>query len=248
MRTRIITNSSFIFFHTHCISQEEWTLPKCIEYAIEHNLNIKQQEANKMTSEIELNTSKWSRLPDLNGNVSQSFTYGRSLQMDNTYADRNTRSSYFSLSTNVPIFTGFQIPNTIALNKLNLSAAIEDLNKAKEDISVQVASAFTQILYNQELAKVARNQVALSQEQLKMKQAYFENGKASEAEVYEAKARVAQDEMSAVQAENNYKISLLDLSQMLELLLLRTLILKYLRLKMTLERSQCLMLYIMRSL
>lgn len=217
MRTRIITTALLFSSILTVSAQDAWTLPKCIEYAIEHNLNIKQQEANKMTSEIELNTSKWSRLPDLNGNVSQSFTYGRSLQMDNTYADRNTRSSYFSLSTNVPIFTGFQIPNTIALNKLNLSAAIEDLNKAKEDISVQVASAFTQILYNQELAKVARNQVALSQEQLKMKQAYFENGKASEAEVYEAKARVAQDEMSAVQAENNYKISLLDLSQMLEL-------------------------------
>lgn len=217
MKNRILTTAFLSISFLGVSAQEEWTLPKCIEYAIEHNLNIKQQEANKMTSEIELNTSKWSRLPDLNGSASQSFTYGRSLQMNNTYDDRNTKSSYFGLSTNVPLFTGFQIPNTIALNKLNLKAAIEDLNKAKEDISVQVASAFTQILYNKELAKVAQNQVDLSREQLRMKQAYFENGKASEAEVYEAKSRVAQDEMSAVQAENNYNLSLLDLSQMLEL-------------------------------
>ena len=178
MKNRILTTAFLSISILSVSAQEEWTLPKCIEYAIEHNLNIKQQEANKMTSEIELNTSKWSRLPDFNGSVNQSFTYGRSLQMNNTYDDRNTKSSYFGLSTNVPLFTGFQIPNTIALNKLNLKAAIEDLNKAKEDISVQVASAFTQILYNKELAKVAQNQVALSREQLRMKQAYFENGKA----------------------------------------------------------------------
>ena len=98
-----------------------------------------------------------------------------------------------------------------------LSAATEDLNKAKEDISISVTSAYLQILFNEELAKVAHNQVELSREQLELKEAYFKNGKASEAEVYEARARVAQDEMSAVQADNNYQLALLELSQLLEL-------------------------------
>ena len=110
-----------------------------------------------------------------------------------------------------------RIPNNIALSKLNLKAAIEDLNKAKEDISISVTSAYLQILFNEELAKVAHNQVELSREQLELKEAYFKNGKASEAEVYEARTRVAQDEMSAVQADNNYQLALLELSQLLEL-------------------------------
>ena len=67
------------------------------------------------------------------------------------------------------------------------------------------------------MAKVAHNQVELSREQLELKEAYFKNGKASEAEVYEARTRVAQDEMSAVQADNNYQLALLELSQLLEL-------------------------------
>ena len=198
-------------------AQETWNLQRCINHAIEHNLSIKQKEAARDQSEVELNTAQWSRMPNLNGNIGQSFNFGRALQADNTYGNRNTRNTNFSLGTNIPLFTGMQIPNNIALSKLNLKAATEDLAKAKEDISIQVASYFLQVLFNEELVKIARNQVALSQEQLDRKVAFFKNGKASEAEVLEAKSRLAQDQLSLVQAENNHQLALLDLSQMLEL-------------------------------
>ena len=201
----------------HVQAQETWDLQRCISHAIEHNLSIKQKEAARDQSQVELNTAQWSRLPNLNGNVGQSFNFGRALQADNTYGNRNTRNTNFSLGTNIPLFTGMQIPNSIALSKLNLKAATEDLAKAKEDISIQVASYFLQVLFNEELMKVAQSQVKLSQEQLDKKVAFFKNGKASEAEVLEAKSRLAQDELSVVQAENNYQLALLDLSQLLEL-------------------------------
>lgn len=198
-------------------AQQAWTLKKCIDYAIEHNLTIKQQEASAEQSKIELSTAKNSRLPDLNGNASHSFSFGRSLQADNTYNSINTQNTGFSLSTSVPLFTGLQIPNNIALSKLNLQAALEDLNAAKENVSIQVASSYLQVLFNDELARVAHEQVDLSREMLVQREAYFRNGKASESELYEAKSRVAQDELSAVQADNDYQLALLDLSQLLEL-------------------------------
>ena len=198
-------------------AQQAWDLRQCIDYAIEHNLTIKQQEENRNQSEVDLHTAKWSRLPNLNGSASHSFNFGRSLQADNTYQSINTQNTNFSLNTSVPLFTGMQIPHNIALQKLNLKAATEDLQKAKDDISLQIASLYLQVLYNQELALIARQQVTLSQEMLKRKKAYLDNGKASEAEWYEAKSRVAQDELSAVQAENNCRLALLDLSQLLEL-------------------------------
>lgn len=199
------------------MAQKQWNLKQCIEYAIEHNLTIKQQEAAKDESAVDLNTAKWSRLPDLNGSASHSFNFGRSLQMDNTYQQLNTQNTGLNLSTSIPLFTGMQIPNQIALSKLNLKAAVEDLNKAKEEISIQVTSAYLQVLFNEELAKVAHEQVALSEEMLKQKTAFFKVGKASEAELYEAKSRAAQDQLSAVQADNEYRLALLDLSQLLEL-------------------------------
>ena len=198
-------------------AQNAWSLQQCIEHAITHNLSIKQKEAARDQSAVELNTAQWSRLPNLNGNVGQSFNFGRAIQADNTYGNRNTRNTNFSVGTSIPLFTGMQIPNNIALSKLNLKAATEDLNKAKEDISIQVASYYLQVLFNEELVKIAQRQVELSQEQLDRKVTFFKNGKASEAEVYEAKSRVVQDEYSLVQAQNNHQLALLDLSQLLEL-------------------------------
>ena len=91
------------------------------------------------------------------------------------------------------------------------------MNKAKEDLAINVTSAYLQVLFNLELSKVAQSQVGLSKEQLNRITRLHEVGKASPAEVAEAKARVAQDEMSTVQADNNYRLALLDLSQLLEL-------------------------------
>ena len=216
MKKYIILTVSAILTASGIQAQQLWNLQQCIEHALAHNLSIKQKEATRDQSAVEVNTAQWSRMPNLNGNIGQSFNFGRAIQADNTYGNRNTRNTNFSIGTNIPLFTGMQIPNNIALSKLNLKAAIEDLKKAQEDISIQVASYYLQVLFNKELVKVARNQVLLSKEQLQRKVAFFKNGKASEAEVYEAKSRLAQDEYSAVQAENNHQLALLDLSQLLE--------------------------------
>lgn len=195
-----------------------WTLRECIDYAIEHNIDILQAENATKQNKVDVNTSKWARLPNLNGSAGQSFGWGRSASpKDNTYSDTNNANTSFNLNANVPIFTGFQLTNQYELAKLNLKASIEDLNKAKEDIAIYIASGYLQVLFNLEIGKVAQSQVELSKEQQKRLEGLFEVSKASPAEVAEAKARVAQDEMTAVQADNTYKLSLLDLSQLLEL-------------------------------
>ena len=122
-----------------------------------------------------------------------------------------------SVSTNVPLFTGFEIPNRYALAKLDLKAAMADLEKAKEDISVNIASAYLKVLFNKELHRVALGQLELSKEQYARISRLAELGKASPAEVAEAKSRVAQGEMNVVEADNEYKLKLLDLSQLIEL-------------------------------
>lgn len=205
------------FCSTTVMAQESWDLRRCIDYAIAHNLTVKQREVAKQQREVDLNTAKWSRLPDVSGSASHSFNFGRSLQSNNTYESVNSQNTSMSLSVGLPVFTGFQIPHQVALSKLDLLAAVEDLNKAKEDITISVTSSYLQILYNMELRKIAQSQLELSKELYERKESFFRQGKASEAEVLEAKARMAQDELSLVQAENDYRLAVLDLSQLLEL-------------------------------
>jgi len=199
-------------------AQQQWTLRDCIIYALEHNIEIQKQKVVKQQEEVSLSTAKNRRLPNLTGDISQSFSFGRAVSpLTNSYINTNNSNSNFSISTSVPLFTGFEIPNTLELNKLNLKAATEDLNKAKEDISVEVTSSYLQVLFNIELLSVAQEQVNLSKEQLSRVTRLNEVGKASTAEVYDAKSRLAQDELSTVQAENNKQLSILDLTQLLEL-------------------------------
>jgi outer membrane protein len=192
-------------------------LRECCDYAVANNISIKQQENQRRQEEIQLSTSKNSRLPDLSGSVSQNFSFGRGLTADNTYSNTNTSSTSFSLGASVPIFTGFQIPNQIKLNQLNLEAATADLEKAKNDIRMQVAQAYVQILYDMEIADVAHRQIEIDSAQVARLQAFVNNGKASEAELSQQRATLANSTLTATQADNNTRLALLTLTQLLEL-------------------------------
>ena len=210
----------------HAQTQEPWSLRRCIDYAIEHNISIRQSDNAAKQSEIEVNTAKWARLPNLNGSANQSWNWGRTQtavpdeetgDYSTVYVNTSSNGTNLSLSTSIPLFTGLQLPNQYALAKLNLKAAVADLEKAKEDISINIASAYLQVLFNQELRDVAQGQVELSREQCARIERLAQMGKASAAEVADARSRVAQDQMTLVQTDNDYHLSLLDLAQLIEL-------------------------------
>ena len=216
---RIIFTLSFILASLAASAQQSggWTLRQCIDYALENNITVKQQDVTRRQNEVQLSTAKNSRLPDLNASASQNWSFGRGLTSENTYSNRNTSSTSLSLGTTVPLFTGFRIPRTIELNKLNLEAATADLGKARDDISVQVAQAYVQILYNIELRDVAQRQIDIDSMQVERLREMYRTGKASGVEVAQQEATLAQSRLTLTQADNDYRISLLTLAQLLEL-------------------------------
>ena len=199
------------------VVERHWSLRECCDYAVEHNISIKQQQNHCRQQEIQLSTAKNSRLPDLSGSVGQNFSFGRGLTAQNTYTNTNTSSTSLSLGSSIPIFTGFQIPNQIKLNQLNLEAATADLEKAKNDIRMEVAQAYVQILYNMEMGEVARRQVSIDSDQVARLQALVANGKASEVELSQQRATLANSTLTATQADNNTRLAILTLTQLLEL-------------------------------
>jgi outer membrane protein len=208
-----IFNSQFSI----CQAQTPWSLKQCCDYAVDHNITIKQQENQCRQQEIQLSTAKNQRLPDLSASANQSINFGRGLTAENTYSNTNTSSTSFSLGTSIPLFTGFQIPNQIKLSQLNLEAATADLEKAKNDIRTQVAQAYVQILYDIEIAEVAHRQVAIDSMQVVRLKAMVDNGKASGAELAQQQATLANSRLTATQADNTHRLAILTLTQLLEL-------------------------------
>jgi len=197
--------------------QEVWTLRRCIDYALEHNISVRQQDITRQQRGLEVSSARNSRLPDLSASASQNWSFGRGLTSENTYSDTNTGNTAFSLGTSVPLFSGFRIPNTIELSRLNLAAATEDLEKARNDIRMQVAQAYVQILYAMELCDVAQRQIEIDSMQVFRLREMYGNGKASGVEVAQQEASLAQSRLTATQAGNDYRLALLSLSQLLEL-------------------------------
>jgi len=210
----------FVIFHLSFSpvgAQTPWTLEKCCDYAVEHNIGIRQKEHQRERQEIQLSNARNRRLPDLSGSVNENFSFGRGLTAENTYTNTNTSSTSLSLGTSVPLFTGFEIPNQIKLSRLNLEAATQDLEKAKNDIRMQVAKSYVQVLFDMELLEVAHRQISIDSAQVTRLEAMLAVGKTSEAELSQQRATMAQSQLTATQASNNLRLELLSLSQLLEL-------------------------------
>ena len=197
--------------------QKVWTLSDCINHALEHNITVRQSELNVEQREIDLNTAQGRRLPGLSASGSESLSFGRGLGADNTYTNSNTSSTSFSLGMDVPVFQGLQINKGVKMSRLDLNAALADLAKAKDDVSVSVAQAYVQILYNQELLKVALSQEEHDEMLMFQMEERKNVGKASAPDVAAQQATLAQSKVSRTQAEANLNIAILDLTQLLEL-------------------------------
>lgn len=194
-----------------------WSLQECMDWALEHNLTVARQETTLEKSEIDKNTAQWSWVPNVNASAGENFNFGRGIGGDNTYEYGNSSSTSFSLNSGMTLFDGLATPNRIQLAKLNLESATADLEKVRDDIRVSVAKAYVQVLYNYEIADVAREQVAIDSLQVVRLEGMVEHGKASAAELSQQKASLAQSRLTMVQASNNVRSAVLDLAQLLDL-------------------------------
>lgn len=202
-----------------CIqAQKKWTLRECVDYAVENNIELRQEALNVKSAEIKLSTSKSSRLPNLNASIEQSFNFGQSQDYSTgTYKSNNAANSNFSIVSQTPLFTGFRIPNQIKVDKLNLMAATEGLQKAKENLELQVVSLYLDVLRNKEILRAFQEQADLSKLQVERTEILVESGKVPASQLYDIKAQQAKDDLNVTTGANDLALSLLNLSQSLNL-------------------------------
>lgn len=194
---------------------DTWDLNKCIQFAQENSIAV-QQYANQVDNAgIDLNTAQNSRLPSLGANIGSTMYFGRSQSRSGIYTNNSQLSGNLGLSTSVPVFQGFKINNNIAAGKLDLGAAVKDMERAKESVALNITALYLQVLFNKELVGVAVRQLELSTLLLERSRVLVESGKNPESLLYESQSLKANDELTLTQSRNNLAISLLDLSQAL---------------------------------
>lgn len=199
-------------------AQEKWSLEKCVDYALTNNIQIKQRSLTIESSKADVFQSKLNMLPDLNGFANHGYNFGKSVDpYTNDFTTERVRTNNFNLSSSLTLFGGFQKVNQLKQNKLNLSADQYDLDKFMDDISLNIATSYLQILFYQEMLKNAENQLSITKQQVDRMKKMVDAGAAAQGDFFNLDAQRAAEELSVVDAENNLDLAYLTLTQLLDL-------------------------------
>jgi outer membrane protein len=195
------------------------TLEQCIDFALKNNIQIKQTELNTDLSKVNLTQSQANLLPSLNANASHSYNIGRTIdRFTNQFADAQVLSQNFGLSTDITLFSGLQNINTIQQNRYTYLASKYDVDKMKNDVSLNVATAYLQVLYAMEALENAKNQMGITAAQVERTKKLVEAGTAANGALLDIKAQLASEELTVTTAQNQLDIAYLSLAQLLNLI------------------------------
>lgn len=199
-------------------AQDAWDLEKCINHALNNNLQIKLQDITEQLTAYQLSQSKAGMYPSLNGVASHAINFGRTSDpTTNQFVTQQIQTSSFSLSSSITLFAGLQQLNTIQQNKYLLLAAQFQTEEVKNSVMLNVTAAFLQVLMSRENINSQQEQINLSLEQLNRTKQLVDAGVLPGGNLLNIQAQVANDSLNYINALNNYDLSLLTLKLLLQL-------------------------------
>lgn len=208
----------FLLLSLFAQAQEAWTLQQCINYALSHNLQIKQSELSAELASDQRRQSRGNMMPTLNGNATNNYFFGKSIDPNtNLFTNQEVRSNAFGIGTNAVLFEGFSLQNTLKQSNLNYMSGQYDLKKIQNDISLNVVTYYLQVLYNQEQLRNTSDQLEATKLQYERTKRMYEVGALAKGSFLDIEAQLATDESRLVAAQSQLDQSLLLLTQLLEL-------------------------------
>jgi len=205
-------------FFLSAYAQKTITIREALDQALRNNLQVKQAAFQSSLSEQDLLQAKMDRYPSLSGNIQGRQNWGLSFdQTSGRLINSSVTSAGIGLSTDVVLFGGFQKINQIKANQYQVFASQSNLDKAKNDLVLAVVTKYLEALSNHDMAIAAKQQVALSKEQLRVQQYNYEVGNKTLADLSQAKSQLATDELNLTTAQNAYDLAILELKQLMEM-------------------------------
>ena len=197
---------------------KKWTLEECVDYALKNNISIKQNELDIKNADVDKQAAFGNFLPTVNANASHSWNIGLNQNIiTGSIENQTTQFTSAGLNSNIDIYNGLQNQNRLRRANLAKISSQYQLDKMKDDVSLNVANAFLQILFNKESIKVQNEQLAFDEKQFKRTEELVNVGTIPRGDLLDVKATVAADKQRLVAAENALFLSKLSLAQLLQL-------------------------------
>lgn len=195
-----------------------WSLQDCIDYAIENNITVKEASLNKNSADVDYSKAKSSRLPNLFGSASQSFSNGNSIDpITSSFVSDQIHSTNVGVNSSMTLFQGNQISNQIKKNKLLLDQSVFQEEVAKNNIVLNLLENYLQTLYSKESIAIAENNLTASEKEVLRAKARLDAGTIALSDYTEAQSQAATNKYNVIAAKNNYQQYIITLKQLLEL-------------------------------
>ena len=215
---RILILICFVFATASIYAQKQWTLEDCMRYVQDNNITIKKAFLNTKITKQNHFQSKMALLPNLNASLSDNTNFGRNIDpVTNQITVDRVLNNNFSLSTSVTLFNGFQSINNIRKNNFDYLSSKYDAEKIANDISVNIVTAYLQLLYNTDLVEVSQQKVDVSELQVERIAKMVEVGILPKGDLLNTESQKAQEELQLINAQNQRDIAKLNLIQLLDL-------------------------------
>jgi outer membrane protein len=193
-------------------------LETSVKIALENNLTLKRSELNQLSNEATLLQNQGQRYPNFTTGVGTGFRWGRSINpVTNLFETARIGNVNLSASSNVTIFAGNSINNSINQSKINLEAGLFNIEATKNDITLNIINLFINVVFNREQVNVAENQLASTTDQLARTTKLVDAGSLPLSDQLDVQAQNATNQVNLVNAQNNYNISKLNLAQALQI-------------------------------
>ncbi len=185
----------------HSFSQEKWDLRKCVDYAIQNNISVKQADVQARLSKLVADQSKLTRLPNANASISTTYQHGLNTNpTTNVFENVNISGGNLGFQSSYTIFNWFARKNNIEANALTAKADEMNIERTRNDLALSVANAFLQVMLRREQANVSSVQLKQSQEQLRNTRKFVEAGSQPELNAIQLEAQVERDSSTYIQA------------------------------------------------
>mgnify|MGYP003590103356 FL=1 len=208
----------FFYFGFNIQAQTNLTFEKCLEIAFKNNLNIKNAEISEEIANYQHKGTIAKLLPTVSGSFSNNYSWGRGIDPStNTFVNQEFKSYSGGLNSGINLFSGFQNINSIKLAKQELESNKTTIQKIKNEIIIEIATKYTNIIYLKEIIKSNEQQITSTQKQLELNQSKFELGYIPESDIFKIKSQLANEQLTLINNINQLSINELDLKQLINL-------------------------------
>ena len=199
-------------------AQNDWTMQQCMQYAVEHNHEVKQAELKLDNYKAQKTNAIGSFLPYVDAGIGAQYNFGRAIDPEtNGYTNVSTFYNGYQLSASLPVFDGFSRLHALKAAKASELMGKSTLRKQQDQTALSVLQAFANVAYYDGLVKMADEKVEETTLLLKQTRLFEEVGRKSAADVAQVESQEAEAHYELTRQQNLYASALLELKKAMAL-------------------------------